>query len=205
MGGILKQVIRFFIRPATFINQLQWSRHHGMILLAFLGIALLESQIGVGRALNLQLSWLLAEGSGLDRDQALFLVMLGRMAFLLAAVFCASEAIWWLVARFGFQTSKRVLYRRLAVVSTMVLASYAMFASIEPGAQLMGALFFGWGLILSYLTFREQYQFSQVTSLVLGILAVGAVEFTWQYSDQFVQNTASSQIAQHQQVAKAKK
>src|SRR4051812_34821591 len=117
---LLKQFIRFFFSPATFVNQLQWSSNHALILLTFLGLAIVESQVGAGRVLNAQLSWLLASrsGLGLERDQALFLVQSIRIAFLFFGALSLTETIWWIGSRLGHATSKRVLQRRMAVVLT---------------------------------------------------------------------------------------
>ncbi len=199
----MKQVVRFFFSPATFINQLQWSRNHGLILLTFLGIAFVESQVGVGRSLNLQLSWLLSDRTGIARDQALFLVMGARMAFLFFGALSLSETLWWIGTRFGRHTSKRVLYRRLAVVLTIMLGSYTLYAVPDATMQIVGAVMFGWGIILTYLTLREQFLLGRIASVVMGVAAAATIVLSWQISDRVMQTAAGYAVAD--QVARARK
>lgn len=201
-GGFLKQLFRLFIQPATFVNQLQWSTNHGLILLIFLGIAVVESQVGAGRVLNLQLSWLLSHWTGWERDQALFAVMAARVGFLFFGALSLAETIWWIGDKLGRSTSKRVLSRRMAVVLTVMLASYSLFASVEPALQWAGVAVFSWGLVLTYLTLKEQFSLSALTAGVCGLVAAAMIMVSWQVSDKVVQKATGYAIAD--QIARAK-
>ncbi len=191
----MKQLFRLFLRPATFVNQLQWSTHHGLILLAFLGVAALESQVGTGRALNEQLAWLLQRWTPIQRDHALVVVTAGRILFLFFGTLSLSETIWWIGEKLGRSTSKRVLNRRMAVVFTVMLASYALLVATEPSQQWFGALLFMWGLTLCFWTLKEQFSLSALSAGVLGIVAAVVIVATWQVSDRFVQKAVGHAIA----------
>lgn len=198
----MKQLIRFFTNPAAFVNQLQWSRNHAWILLTFLGLAVIESQIGTGKVLNAQLSWLLAKETQLARDQALFLVMAGRIAALFVGGMVITQSFWLIGSRLGRATSKRVLQRRMSIVYTFLLASYILTTVLSPDNQIWAALVFGWGLILAYVTFREHFAVDRFAAIVLGLVAVGAIVVSWQQADRFAQTQSSHAIAK--QVAKTR-
>ncbi len=195
LGGPLKQFIRFFFSPTTFINQLQWSRNHAAILLTFLLVAVLESQVGVGKSLNLQLAWLLNDWTGLEQGQALFAVTFARVAFLFVGMLSLSETLWWIGEKLGRHTSKRVLYRRLAVVLTLMLGAYTLFSMTSAWAQAFGFATFGWGLVLTYSTLREQFMVGRVTAALLGVVAAATIVASWRVSDRVVETAASFAIA----------
>jgi hypothetical protein len=200
---LMRQLFRFFLSPATFVNQLQWSRNHTFILFAFLGVAFLESQVGVGRSLNLQLSWLLSNSTGIARDHALIAVIAGRVAFLFFGALSLGETLWWVGAKFGRQTSRRVLNRRLAVVLTVMLGSYTLYAIPEALAQYGAAILLAWGLLLTYFTLREQFALTHFSAAVAGLVAVVFVMASWKVSDSIVKETASYAVAD--QLAHAKR
>jgi hypothetical protein len=196
----LKQALRFFFDPATFVNQLQWSKNHSWILLAFLGIAVTESQVGTGRELNLQLSWLLSRWAGVGRDQALFAVMAARVAVLFFGALSLAETIWWVADWFGYSTSKRVLKRRLVVVLTVLLSSYSLFSSTDPTIQNVALGLLAWALLLNIFTLREQFRIGTLQAALLGLLASGFILASWKVSDQILHQVAGNSI--QQQLAK---
>jgi hypothetical protein len=193
----LKQIIRLITNPAAFINQLQWSRNHAWILLTFLGLAIVESQIGTTKALNAQLSWLLANHTHMARDQAMFLVMVGRIAALFLGALLLTEVFWKIGARLGRASSKRVLQRRLSIVYTFLLGSYILATILNSDQQIWAGLVFGWGLLLAYVTFREHFNLDRFAAIVLGLVAVAAIVVSWQQADRFVQKTTSQAMAKH--------
>ncbi len=198
----MKQIIRLATNPAAFMNQLQWSRNHAWILLTFLGLAIVESQIGTTKALNAQLAWLLSNEAHIARDQALFLVMVGRIAALFLGGQVLTQIFWLIGARLGRASSKRVLTRRLSIVYTFLLGSYILAVTLSVDQQIWAALVFGWGLILAYVTFREHFSLDRYAAVVLGLVAVGSIVVSFQQADRYVQKSASQAIAK--QVAKSR-
>ncbi len=189
----MKQAFRFFFNPAAFINQLQWSKNHGLILVCFLAVAFFESQMGAGRAINHQLSLLLSRFSGLARDHSLILVIAARIAFLFFGALSLAETIWRIGGKLGRNSSRRVLDRRMAVVLTVMLAAYTLNSMGAEGAAL--ALFF-WGFLLSYFTLREQFSLDAFQAGVLGATAVFLVAVSWKVSDSVVQQSAGFALSQ---------
>lgn len=198
----LKQVFRFFFSPAIFVNQLQWSTNHAWILVAYLGLTIVESQVGYGRALNAQAAWLLSSHSGIARDQALFLVMVARIAFFFIGALSLAETVWWLGVRLGRSTSKRVLQRRVAVVLAFMLTGYTLMGALGADWQWAVWAVFAWGLMISYLTMREQFALGPVTAALLAVITISSAVLSWQVTDRVAQTAASYAIAD--QVAKTK-
>jgi hypothetical protein len=198
----LKQIIRLATNPAAFMNQLQWSRNHAWILLTFLGLAIVESQMGATKALNAQLSWLLANEAHIARDQALVLVMVARIAALFVGAQLLTQIFWLIGARLGRASSKRVLTRRMSIVYTFLLGSYILATTLNNDQQVWAALVFGWGLILAYVTFREHFNLDRYAAIVLGLVAVGSIVVSFQQADRYAQKSASQAIAK--QVAKSR-
>lgn len=197
----MKQIFRFFFSPATFVNQLQWSRNHTLILFTFLGVAFVEGHVGFGRELNQQLAWLVSQRVGMDQDMALLAVTAARVLFLFIGAVSLSETLWWLGATFGRHTSKRVLYRRLAIVLTLLLGAYTLHASGSAEALPWAWALSGWGLVLSYLTLREQFMLNRLMAAALGLIAVSGIVMSWQVTDRMAQQATGHAIAE--QVAKA--
>ncbi len=192
----MRQFVRFFTSPAVFVNQLQWSRNHGWILLTFLLLAVAESQIASTRALNVQLSWLLSVETGWGRDQALFAVMAARIAALLLGSIVLTELFWLVGSQLGKSNSKRVLQRRMAVVFTFLLASYVLTTVLPSDQQYIAAILFGWGGLLSYVTFREHFGLNRMVALLVGLVAVASIAWSWQSAERYVSVTASKAISE---------
>jgi branched-subunit amino acid transport protein AzlD len=196
-GGFhLKQVFRFFFNPAAFVNQLQWSKNHGLILLSFLAVAFVESQVGAGRVVNHQLSLLVCQLTGLARDHSFFLVVAARIALLFFGALSLAETIWRIGVTLGQNTSRRVLDRRIAVVLTVMLGAYTLNSMQFENAQFAALALFAWGSMLCCFTLREQFSLSVFQAAVLGATAVFLVAVSWKVSDSVVQESASFALSQ---------
>ncbi len=120
----MKQGLRIFVKPGTFFNQLQWSSHHWLIMVAFLGIAAIETQVGRSHALYHNYALLLTGRLGLSLDAALWTITFAKLITMVVGAFAMSSVIWVIGSLFGRRTSRRVLFRRLSVVFTVLLGAY---------------------------------------------------------------------------------
>ena len=192
----MKQGFRFFLRPWTFFNQLQWSTHHWFILLGFLVIAAVETQVGKHHRLYITLAGLLQHRFGIGLDFALWMVTAVKLFCLLAGAYFVSHLVWLVGNMVGTKNSKRVLFRRLAVVFTVLLAGYTAqyFAPTFPIASFVSVVLFIWGLGLGYFAIREQFGLSNLETLVVGFFALLLISSSWHYSNHFMASVASSEI-----------
>lgn len=182
----MKQTFRLLVRPGQFINQLQWSTHHGLLILAFALVALVETQVGRQQALFQALADAVEHSTGLSPLWSTGIVAAARLVLLLTGAFLVAQLAWFVGNFFGRRSSRRVLFRRLSVVFTVLLAGYV-------AQQLMGAdprwvfVVIGaylWSAILAYYAFREQFALSHIETMVVGALCLLAIATGWHYSRQ---------------------
>ena len=189
-GVTMKQGLRFFVNPKMFFNQLQWSRHHFAILVAFLCVAVVETQSAVElHAYDAPIQALTELLHGAE-DAALFLFMTARVLLLAGAAYLLAELLWFAGGLLGKSKSKRVLFRRLGIVYTVLLAShtahYLMY--VHPFFGLVSVVLLLWTLALGYWALREHFSLNHMEAVVLGVFALLAVAQSYQFSSRVSQN-----------------
>lgn len=180
----MKQGMRLFVKPGTFFNQLQWSSHHWMILIGFFVASAIETQLGTTNNLFLWYANFLTLRFGFDLGTALWMITFARLAFLLAAAWVTTVAVWIVGSLFGQRSSRRVLFRRLAVVFTILLCGYtAQHLSAEyEFASLLSLGLYIWGGALGYFAIHEQFRLNMFQTLVVSAFALLIVVQGWRLS-----------------------
>jgi hypothetical protein len=179
------------------MNQLQWSSHHWLILAAFLGLATLETTLGSSRGFYWEVVQALQLNFGLSENFAYGTLIAGKLALMIGGAYALSVIVWFAGSLFGKQTSRRVLFRRLAIVFTFLLTGYLLQTAFAEyaGVFVAGYAFYLWGLVLGYFSIREHFVLNTVESAAVGLFALLLVTSTWHYSthffDGFVKHTWS--------------
>ena len=166
-----KQTVRFFTKPGTFINQLQWSTHHWFIMIVFLGLGVVETFATHYHDVYQIAAYFIQDMTGMSFDIALWIVVATKLSLMLAGIFAFTYVIWHVGSLFGNKGSQRVLLRRLATVFSVCLGGY-IFQNISPeGTPLFfaGYLLYAWALILGYFSIREQFELNTAEAVVLAI------------------------------------
>lgn len=186
MKQTFRSLGRLFVRPWQFFGQLQWSTHHGLLVFSFALVALVETQVGRQQALFQALANALEHASGLSAAWATGVVAGARLVLLLVGASLVAHLAWFVGNFFGRRSSRRVLFRRLSVVFTVLLAGYVaqeLMAS-DPRWVFAVVLAYGWSAVLAYFAFREQFALSHVETMVVGALCLLAIATGWHYSRQ---------------------
>jgi len=192
----VKQGVRLLVKPGTFFNQLQFSTHHWIILIAFMVIASLETHLGRQHYFYQIFADQVSANFGLTWNQAIWVVTSIKLAFMLVGSFALASFIWIVGNLFGRRTSKRVLFRRLSVVFTVFLGAYTAqhLALGNENFTLMAMGLYAWGLILGYFAIREQFALNHLETLVLGLFALLVVVSSWHFSNHAMEMAARTQI-----------
>lgn len=192
----MKQSLRLVTRPKTFFSQLQWSSQHWGILAAFLILAGIETHTGSQQIVNTQFAQLLELKLGVSSDVAVWLFTAVRLSLVIAGAFLVSFSVWFVGNLFGRRTSQRVLFRRLAVVFTVLLASYTLnhVSYLNPSLLYISWALGLWGAMLGYYAIKEQFGLAYSEAALIGIFGAIMAVSTWHYSNQFVQKTLHKQI-----------
>lgn len=195
----MKQGLRIFVKPGTFFNQLQWSSRHWIILVSFLSLAVVETLVGKHQAVYDALANSLHRSYGLSWNQALWVLLATKLTVLLVGAFAVAWVIWVVGNLFGQKSSRRVLFRRLAVVFTVLLAAYTAqhLAAVNPWFGILSAGLYFWGLFLGYLALREQFSLTHLETAVVGVFALLLVTSAWHYSHHMLEAVlgAEGQVA----------
>jgi hypothetical protein len=196
----MKQGARFFLKPSAFVNQLQWSSHHSFILSTFCTTALIETQVGRNHALYAGLASILANHYGLGFTLAIWLVTFLKLTITMLGAVALVEMIGFLGGMFGRQSSRRVLFRRLAVVFSIVLLANTLnqCAAISTVAAVTAVTLFLWGLMLGFFTLREQFGLTFGEASTIGVFSLCMVVCTWHFSLIYLQRS----VRLEQQLAK---
>jgi hypothetical protein len=201
----VRQGMRIFVKPGAFFNQLQWSRHHWLILFSFLLIAAIETHVGSQHALLDAYSQFLSTRFGIPFDIALWLAVCAKLVFMLTGALVVGHIIWFVGSFFGERNSKRVLFRRLAVVFTVTLAAFtashlsSSFLWMATASQFL----YLWSALLGFIAIREQFDLGFAETLVVGTLAALLVMGSWIFSNEQLEKMARNHMNGATSVAKS--
>lgn len=177
----MRQGARLVLKPQQFFNQLQWSTHHWFILLTFLIVIGVESHIGQQRALYHWLAQSLSQQTGISFDITLWFVVSAKLLIIFLASYLSATLIWLVGSLIGERNSHRVLFRRLAVVFTVVVSAYTShhLTYLYPWMETLSFFLYTWGLLLGYFAIREQFALSHFETSVVGVFAIILVISSW--------------------------
>lgn len=192
----MKQTLRFLVQPWTFFNQLQWSRNHWLILLSFLTLATVETQVSRHNQLYLSLATLLHAKFGVSLAVSLWLTMAAKLVVMLLGAYLMVLAIYFVGSLFGRESSQRVFFRRLAVVFTVVLTGITVQAigATESWATIVSSALFIWGAALGFFAIREQFELNIVEAVFLSVFSFLLVGTSWQVSQKLFEAGVEAQV-----------
>lgn len=185
------------MQPWTFFNQLQWSRNHWLILLSFLVLATVETQVNHHHHVYASMAHLLEARFGIGLSLALWLIMAARLASMLLGTYLIVLAIYFVGGLFGRgSNSQRVFFRRLAVVFTVVLAAFTVQAlgAGTPWMPIVTIILYAWGAILGFFAIREQFSLNAVEAIFMSLFAFFLVGTTWQVSQKLFESAVEKQV-----------
>lgn len=190
----VKQISRFFLRPNVFFNQLQWSNLHWGIIVAFAVMATLETHVGRYSDYYLALSSLLNDWAGLSLAQAVWVITAGKLVATFAGAYLVSTLVWIVGSVLGRSGSKRVLFRRLAVVFTVLMLGQTLgHLSAVNGWYAFAALAaYAWGGLLGYFAVREQFSLSHLETIIVTALVALVLSTTIHFSSHALMLAADS-------------
>lgn len=180
----MKQGLRLLVKPGTFFNQLQWSSHHWFILIGFLIASAVETQLGSGNGVFQWYANFLTLRFGIGLGTALWIVTALRLLFLLTGAWAITQLVWIAGTLLGHRSSRRVLFRRLAIVFAILLAAYTsqhLSVEYEYGSLLALALY-AWGMALGYFAISEQFGLTKLQTLAVAIFAAIVISQGWKFS-----------------------
>lgn len=194
----MKQTFRIFAKPGTFMNQLQWSSHHWLILASFLTLATAETLLGSSRAFYWEVVQALQVDLGFSSNVAYGTLIAGKLLLMIGGAYALSLLVWFAGSLFGRRTSQRVLFRRLAIVFTFFLTGYLLQTAFTQyaGVFMLGYLFYAWGVVLGYFSVREHFGLNAVETAAVGLFALLLVTSTWHYSTHFLDGFVKTQWAE---------
>lgn len=192
----VKQGFRFLLRPQLFFNQLQWSSNHWLIILSFLVLATVETQVSRHHALYPAFAHLLEVKWGIGASLALWLVMAAKLALLLLGSYLIVLAIYFVGGLVGRASSRRVFLRRLAVVFTVVLCGFTVqhFGDTTPWLWPAAIALYAWGALLGFFAMREQFELNVIEAAFLSIFSFFLVGTTWQVTQKLFENAVESEM-----------
>ena len=85
--GLTEQGMRFFAKPGTFMNQLQWSTHHWFFLTSFLILGVLETFTGSHQAIYQNFAYMIHNFTGVAFNIALGVVIAVKLILMLGGAF----------------------------------------------------------------------------------------------------------------------
>ncbi len=188
--------MRFLVKPTSFFNQLQWSRHHWVIIASFLGLALVETQVGRQHQLYSAFATFLQYRVGIGANAAIWAVMAARLGLMLGGAYLISTVIYIVGSLVGQANSRRVLFRRLAVVFTVFLGGFIAqhYGDTNPNVALLSLGFYAWGLFLGYIAIRNQFEMNHLQTSILLAFAVLLVTSSWQASNRVITVALQNQM-----------
>ena len=177
------------------MNQLQWSRNHWFIILSFLVLATVETQVSRHHGLYANFAHLLEVKWGIGLAVALWLVMATKLAVMLVGAYLIVLAIYFVGSLFGRSNSKRVFMRRLAVVFTVVLAGVTTQALGESTSWmwLISGALYAWGGLLGFHAVREQFELNLIEAALMSVFAFLLVGTSWQVSQKLFESAVEAE------------
>lgn len=192
----VKQGVRIFVRPRTFFNQLQWSTHHMLILVAFFAIAAVETNVGNFHHFYEGFAAALKSRFGINYNVALWIITFAKLGLMILGTYAVSSLVWLFGNLLGRKNSRRVLTRRLAVVFTVLLAAHAV-QYFAPGNQVFGIAclaLYGWGVVLGYFALRTHFEFNHLETMVVALFAILVVTGSWHFSHRVIEVALRNQV-----------
>lgn len=180
----MKQFIRFFINPKAFVNQLQWSSNHWFILITFLSLVSLETQVGKNQHLYQMAALVLEQKYHLGLSISLWLVMAAKLSFSLVAAFAFILLMDFIGSSLGRKNSKRVLSRRIAVIFAVFVFGLIgkHFSSVNPWVELAAYALMGWSIVLGFFAIREHFHLKNLETAILSLFLLLLIKTSWTFS-----------------------
>ena len=196
----MRQGVRFFVKPNTFVNQLQWSSHHTWLMLAFLIVAGVEAHIGRNHLLIENFADALSFRLGIGRELALWLMVSTKLICTVIAAFLITVLVWFAGSFIGRSSSQRVLFRRLSIVFTLILTAHTAqhLTHLLPWMETASLFVFFWAGLLGFFSLREQFRIGYLETTFLSGFTALLVVSAWTYSNRYLERNAqtiSQQIA----------
>jgi hypothetical protein len=168
-----------------------------MILIAFLVIAAIETHVGKQHQLYQGLANFFQARFGLDVGVSLWLITFGKLALMLIGTYTVSNMIWIFGNLIGRKGSRRVLFRRLAIVFTVLLggltASY--LAPQFAAFTFLSMALYAWGIALGYFALRAHFELSNIETVVVGLFAALAITTSWHFSHHVIEAVVKAQVS----------
>ena len=189
----MRQGVRFFVKPNTFVNQLQWSTHHTWLMLAFLIVAGIEAHVGRTHHLIENFADALAFRLNLSRDISLWLIISAKLLLTLTASFLITFSVWFFGSLMGHSSSQRVLFRRLSVVFTLILTAYTArhFTHLYPWLETASLFVFFWAGLIGFFSLRETFRLSFFETAIVGGFTALLVVSSWHFSNRYLETHAN--------------
>lgn len=188
----VRQGVRFFVKPNTFVNQLQWSSHHTWLMLAFLIVAGVEAHIGRNHLVIESFAEALSFRLGIGRELAMWLMVSAKLICTIIGAFLITVLVWFVGSIMGRSSSQRVLFRRLSIVFTLVLTAHTArhLTHLYPWMDTASLFVFFWAGLLGFFSLREQFRIGFVeTAFLSGVTALLVVS-SWHYSNRYLEANA---------------
>jgi len=192
----MRNPLRYVFKPHLFFNQLQFSQNHSAILLVFLFLSTLETHLGRHTGVYQFYAQFLQWNYNLNFNLALWLVTFTKL-FLMVAGASAFTWLLWTIGQFlGYRSSRRVLFRRIAVVLTLFLAGHILDLFVYTWAPLALASlgFFLWGGASLFFAIREQFGIQSLQTLVVTLLIAIFIFGGWNQSQDFFATTGRTKL-----------
>lgn len=167
-----------------------------MILLSFLVLATVETQIGKHNHAYHAAASVLQAKFGISLDVSLWLIMAAKMALMLGGMFLVTTAIYFIGSLVGRANSRRVLFRRLAVVFTVILGGFTVshFAAATPALAYVAYALYAWGVLLGYVAIKEQFETTHLSTAIVAVCAFLMVTSTWHFSNAYFENSVRNRV-----------
>ena len=194
----MNQGLRLITKPRTFFNQLQWSPNHWLILLAFLTLASIETQTGSHVGLYQKYATLITAHFNVTLNTAVWIIAVAKLVVMIWGAFSLASILFLVGNLFGRQTSRRVFFRRSAVVFTVLLAAYTASHNVEalPVLAVVSVALYAWSMVLGYFALREQFELTHVETVVLGSFALLLVVTSFHFTDHVLEAAANVAMAE---------
>jgi hypothetical protein len=194
----MNQIIRFFVSPKVFFNQLQYSTRHYLILFVFLVLAGIETFSGQNSQLYLVLSNLLQRKYHLSLEQALWTITFTKLLAMISGAYVISMGLWFLGKILGISSSQRVLARRLSVVFTVFISAYTLnnfFGQMHSISYIVTGIYI-WGMILTYYAVREQFHLNHIETTLACVITLLLTVSVWHFSGHAFKQIAQKEYSQ---------